>query len=194
VKKNTGLAAEIEADILRDYKSSADITKCFSCGFNMVYKGRRFCSSRCREWFDAGNPGYDQDWLRAKKDGAPFKVIAGPPGIEIGSIFHFGKPDPIAMRPTRAGYMIRCAGCQREFESKGLRCCSKECERLYQGRAENLRVMAEAGIEPSPKRQCEHCGAVIPKWQNGRQVQRNKRFCSERCRKASRRHLSATAA
>jgi hypothetical protein len=142
VKKNTGLAAQIEADILRaDDKSSADIAKCFSCGFNMVYKGRRFCSDRCRQWYDDGNPGYDQAWRKAKKDGAPYKVIAGPLGIEIGSIYHYGKPDPIATRPTRAGYMIRCAGCQREFESKGLRCCSKDCERLYQERANNLRVM-----------------------------------------------------
>jgi hypothetical protein len=92
VKKNTGLAAQIEADILRpDDKSSTDITKCCSCDYRMVYKGRRFCNDRCRKWYDDGNPGYAQDWLRPKINRHSItrcKVVAGPPRVEIGSDYY----------------------------------------------------------------------------------------------------------
>jgi hypothetical protein len=54
---------------------------------------------------------------------------------------------------------------------------------------ENLRVMAEAGIEPEAKRKCEAegCGRPIPKWRNGKRVSSATRFCSKSCAdKASR--------
>ena len=78
--------------------------------------------------------------------------------------------------------MIRCAGCQKEFESKGLRSCSAQCERRYRESQDNRRVAAEAGIELAAKRRCVECGTVIPKWRNGRQVSKAARFCSARCR------------
>ena len=91
------------------------------------------------------------------------------------------------MRPTKAGFMILCANCQKEFESKGLRCCSAECERRYCEKKDNLAVMAKIGIEPSAKRTCASCGAVIPKWSKGRRVSSAKRFCSNSCAQKARR-------
>jgi hypothetical protein len=44
--------------------SSHNVVVCFACGRSFLYKGPsgddsgRFCHSRCREWFDAGNPPY----------------------------------------------------------------------------------------------------------------------------------------
>jgi hypothetical protein len=46
--------------------------------------------------------------------------------------------------------------------------------------------MAAAGIEPSAKRQCKTCGAVIPKWRNGRKVSTATRFCSPKCSRKAR--------
>jgi hypothetical protein len=80
-----------------------------------------------------------------------------------------------------AGYRIRCAHCRKEFESRGLKCCSVECERRYREAHDNRAVMAEVGIEPSAKRRCEACGGIIPKWRNGRHVSKVVRFCSDRC-------------
>jgi hypothetical protein len=47
----------------------------------------RFCSNRRRDYYDAGNAGFGQDWLRSKPDYGitGWKVVAGPPGIKIGS-------------------------------------------------------------------------------------------------------------
>jgi hypothetical protein len=182
------IAAVIERDLLQgDDAKTSDTIECFACWRRITYKASRFCSQRCRDWYDSGNPGHRQDWLRQSKTNAPFRVVAGPPGVEIGSMYHFGKSDPAAMRPTEHGFTIRCAHCQIEFESKGLRCCSTECERRHRERQDNLEVMAEVGSEPSAKRQCEYCGAAIPRWRKGRRVSRATRFCSDRCsRKANR--------
>ena len=43
------------------------------------------------------------------------------------------------------------------------------------GRKANLAIMAEAGIEPRAKRQCEVCGVAIPTWRNGRRVPKSVR-------------------
>jgi hypothetical protein len=154
--KQSDIAAVIERDLLRaDTASpSIDITKCFSCGYSMRYRGSRFCSDRCREWFDAGNLSYEQQEELARK--------------------------PSAMT-------IVCLGCRKEFYSRGLRCCSTDCERSYRERQDNLAVMAEVGIEPAPKRHCANpeCGQTIPKWRNGRRVRSDLRFCSPKCTKAA---------
>ena len=73
-------------------------------------------------------------------------------------------------------------------ESRGLRCCSTDCERTYRERRDNLTVMAEVGIEPSAKRICARagCNARIPQWRNGRQVSSKTRFCSPRCQRSAR--------
>jgi hypothetical protein len=194
--RNTGLAAAIEADLLRQDRQRADITSCFQCGHGMMYRGSRFCSDRCRDFYDAGNAGFAQDWrhLKANYGIIGWRVVAGPPGIVVGSDYYkslrgaFGKrayQGP--MRPTKAGFLILCANCQKEFESKGLRCCSDECERRYREKEDNLAVMAKIGIKPAVKRRCEGCGAVIPKWSKGRRVSSAKRFCSNSCAQKARR-------
>jgi hypothetical protein len=157
--RRSEIAAVIERDLLRDDDDKgSDAIKCFSCGYGMVYRGSRFCSRRCRDWYDTGNPGYAQDWLkRQKANNAPMRYC-----------------------------IICCAHCKREFASIGLRCCSTDCEQRYRERQDNLRLIAEVGIEPSAKRKCECCGAVIPKWRKGRRVSRAARFCSDRCSRQAR--------
>jgi hypothetical protein len=156
--KQSDIAAVIERDLLRqEARPSINIVPCFSCGYRMIYRGRRgdlngnFCSMRCQDWFDAGNPPYEQQEEWARK--------------------------PSAMS-------IVCKGCHKEFYSKGLRCCSTECERRYRERQDNLVIMAEVGIELAAKRHCANpeCGQVIPKWRrNGRRVSSAMRFCSRKC-------------
>jgi hypothetical protein len=87
------------------------------------------------------------------------------------------------MTMMEKGYRIRCASCHREFESKGLRYCSPECERSHRERQENLAAMAEVGTEPPPRRRCANpeCRARIPAWRNGRKVSSLTRFCSPKC-------------
>jgi hypothetical protein len=43
----------------------------------MTYRGNRFCSERCREWFDAGNPSYEQQEEWARKPSAMSIVCGG---------------------------------------------------------------------------------------------------------------------
>jgi hypothetical protein len=172
--KQSDIAAVIERDLLRvDARPPNNTVQCFSCGYGMICRGSRFCSDRCREWYDVGNPGFAQDWLERKR--TAWRVIAGPRGT-VGTEYH--NPD---LRSTKAGCPIGCAHCGQEFDSKGLRCCSIECEHAYRERQDNLATMAEVGIEPTPKRQCRTCGARIPKWRKGRKVSSATRFCSRKC-------------
>jgi hypothetical protein len=155
---------------------------CFACGRNMPIGHGRFCSDRCREFYDAGGDlTPDRDCLDIPPDG--WLVVAGPPGTEIGSRYYADVlgPAPAAMARWGAGFLIACAHCRQEFESKGLRCCSSNCECAYSERQDNLKVLAAAGIEVATKRQCEHCGAPIPPWRNGRRVSRKVKFCSRKC-------------
>ena len=169
--KQSALAAVLKRDLLRtdNSKPSAIITECFSCGFGIRYRGSRFCSERCREWFDAGRLPYS----------AP----------RIGYCWRDGR----LMKMGSRGFPIDCAHCGKEFDSKGLRCCTIECERRYRERQDNLAVMAQAGIEAAPKRQCANteCGQTVPKWRKGRKVSGATRFCSRRCAEAARKGRAA---
>jgi hypothetical protein len=93
----------------------------------------------------------------------------------------------INIRPERNGSIIRCAYCRKEFESRGLRCCSADCERGLKEHRDNLAVLAEAGIEVALKRTCQQCGAIIPKWTAGKKTPSTKRFCSAKCAQRARR-------
>jgi len=72
-------------------QSRHNIIPCFSCGSTFVYRGRqadlygRFCSMRCQDWFDDGNPSYEQQREHERKlINAPLAdliVVAGPPGM-----------------------------------------------------------------------------------------------------------------
>jgi hypothetical protein len=194
VTKAEKLAALLLADRDRPTQNH-NIVPCFVCGYTFVYKGRqgelngRFCSLRCQDWYDAGNPSYEQQREHERKllhtPIEDLTIIAGPPGVEVGSRYR-----PFGDRPAWDG---RCAFCRKEFSSTGLRCCSKECEKSYLDRQANLATLKEAGIEPIAKRMCEgpDCDRPIPKWKNGRQVSSKVRFCSPLCRKRANRILEA---
>jgi hypothetical protein len=160
-----------------------NIVACFACGGTYIYKDRRgelngrFCSLRCQSAFDDGYtpPADPPDTLTG------WKVLDS--GIDdIGADYYaslFGRT-PIAMKRTPNGFKVACAGCQREFESLGQRCCSDKCERRYREREANIALMAEVGVEPSTKRRCAApgCATIIPKLRKGRKVSSSTRFCS----------------
>ena len=142
---------------------------CFMCGRSMLYRDARFCCDRCRNFYDAGNdpdrPAISYHW----RDGLP-------------------------MRPGPDGFLIACAHCRKEFNSRGLRCCSTECERAHFERQDNLMVLAAVGIEPATKQKCEHCEAPIPAWRKGRRVSGKVKFCSRKCQQQSFRGAAIEAA
>jgi hypothetical protein len=116
------------------------------------------------------------------------RVVAGPPDAEIGSVY-----DPLAGRQLSNGikrrgahgFVIECLGGRKEFDSKGLRCCSSECERAYRSSKDAVATMAEVGMEAAAKRRCEApgCQHHIPNWRNGRRVSSAVKFCSPACRR-----------
>jgi len=64
---------------------------CFACGRGYCKGDGRFCSTRCREAFDAGfPPAQDSNHARAviSIPLSAWRVIAGPPGIETGARFY----------------------------------------------------------------------------------------------------------
>jgi hypothetical protein len=185
-KSSGGLTAAILRDRERaDTQPSQNIVDCISCGASFIYRppqgddSGRFCSPRCREWYDNGNSSYDQHyasknnplWYTWRSISASTRVSA-----------HDARPMPMGPH----GFIIACAGCGKNFDSKGLRCCSADCERQYRERKDNAAVMAEVGMEPaSTKRKCENpgCGKSIPKWRNGKRVSKSTRFCSQACQR-----------
>jgi hypothetical protein len=109
------LAAVITQDILAETAEQTvetDLGRCFSCGAGMVYHEPRddscgrFCSDRCVKWFDStsafarvsarsGNPPwFENSGIRPVLMGDAlyglrgWKVVAGPPGLEIGSEYY----------------------------------------------------------------------------------------------------------
>jgi hypothetical protein len=190
------LTEALLADRSRVDTDRGDVVACRVCGNTFRYKRRRgelngnFCSVRCQDWYDAGNPAPSNpvNYAVPLRD---YVVIAGPASLEIGSSYYggtFGDQEDAGMKPTTTGFRIQCAHCAQQFESLGLRCCSLECERGYCERQQNLAVMAEVGIEPGPKRQCANpgCGARIPTWRKGRKVSSLTRFCSPKCARKAR--------
>jgi hypothetical protein len=194
------LAAQLLADRQRE-RPKHNIVPCWSCGTTYVYRGRQgdlngnFCSTRCQAWFDEGKATYEQQCEHERKlMGAAlggFVVVAGPPELEVGANYYASVfPKGFKFTPMRRGskgFYIACKHCNKEFESKGLRCCSQDCERAYRESQERRAVMKEAGIEATGRRMCERigCDRPIPKWKNGRQVSSKVRFCSDLCRKRS---------
>jgi hypothetical protein len=160
---------------------------CFACGRSFLHGAlradasgpSRFCSNCWRDAFDAGFPPYAET-SRAPRITADFRVIAGPDILIVPDL------------PARGdGCLIRCLGCQREFVSRGLRCCSTECDRAHRERLEIEATVAEVGTEIVPKRKCEVCGAIIPRWTKGKATPKNKRFCSAKCAARARAHPEA---
>jgi endogenous inhibitor of DNA gyrase (YacG/DUF329 family) len=147
--------------------SNVLVIGCFICGRSFVHGGDgsfgRLCSARCRKYFDTGGALYEP--------------------LDTDRFYSLPK--------SKQGFLIPCRGCGKQFDSKGLRCCSTECERIYRERQERLAGMLEA---PAPKRKCLECGGNIPRWRNGRQVSAATKFCSNRCGQKARRTGSLAAA
>src|SRR5262245_34529530 len=163
----TTLAAALKADLLRQSTSTpSSSVECFLCGRSYTYKeptgddSGRFCSDKCREAYDAG--------CRRPEPVDPFKPIGWRVVAEGDPRYLPSTP----MRRGQEGWFITCPGCHREFESRGLRCCSIECERRLCEHDENIALMAEVGMEPKVKPKCSvpGCDNPIPKWRNGRRV------------------------
>ena len=197
--KTQKLAEALLAD--RDRPASparTTATDCALCGRGMVYKGRPYCHDRCAEYAGDGFPAPDPHFA-PKAINVPLRswtVVAGPPDVTVGSVHYAGVLDshhPEAghsrMKPTADGFKINCPGCHHEFESRGSRHCSAECRQRDRERQDNLKVIAEAGVEIALKRKCEVCGAVIPTWRKGRRVSSNTRFCSAGCGQKARKAL-----
>jgi hypothetical protein len=88
-REQSSLAKTIERDILRDDPRS-DAAKCFQCARGVVGGGSRFCSERCRGYFDAGFPAQDANSARAalKVPLDDWKIMAGPPDAVIGGSYY----------------------------------------------------------------------------------------------------------
>jgi hypothetical protein len=108
------LAALIEEDRQkRAARPKHEAPTCFSCGREFTHKGPqgddsgRFCSSRCREWFDAGNPASESPAVTVERvNRVPlraWKVTAGPPGLEVGSGYYADILDRGLKRAKRIG-------------------------------------------------------------------------------------------
>jgi predicted nucleic acid-binding Zn ribbon protein len=120
------LAAALLADRNRKTIERTDIGACFTCARGVIYRGSRFCSDRCRDYYDTGAPGCEQDWRQP----------------DIAYAYLDGRP----MAKGVHGFKINCAHCAKEFDSRGLRCCSTECERGYREREQNRATLAEVGV------------------------------------------------
>jgi hypothetical protein len=172
--KQSALARAIERDLLREPPAvKVPTAECFLCGRAYLYvdflgtENSRFCSGRCRELYDSGAPAHDPSY--GHKDRRQWYSL------------------PLSME----GFRVKCASCRKQFDSKGLRCCSAECERSYRERNETLVILNQIGSEPAGKRKCAECGADIPNWRDGRRVSKATRFCSDRCSARSRRKMAS---
>jgi hypothetical protein len=205
--KTATLAAILERDLLRTEPAKTETPTCFACGRPMIHRPRegddssRFCSPRCEEaHYVAGLPPYEviaEEFKRLSR--LPFtansnlRVVAGPPGVTspYNPLQGSRQLSRGIKRRGPEGWIIQCFGCGNEFDSKGLRCCSAECERRYREHRENEQLMAEAGMDRFVKRKCKAagCGRDIPAWRNGRRVSKATRFCSDRCQQRHARAL-----
>ena len=117
------LAANLLADRQREREQPKhNIVPCWSCGHTFVYRGRQgelngnFCSMRCQDWYDDGNPTYEQQCEHERKlTGAAlgsFVVVAGPPELEVGPNYYAGVfPKGFKFTPMRRGsegFYIAC--------------------------------------------------------------------------------------
>ena len=135
INNNPGLQGDSKTQrlaraLLRDRAPSAKppAPTCFTCGRSYWRCDGRFCSTRCREAFDAGFPPYDPSY--ADKTNPRWYSL------------------PIG----RHGFLIDCANCKRRFDSIGLRCCSTKCESLF-SRKEKRRKASQKPPKITPQKQ-----------------------------------------
>jgi hypothetical protein len=152
--------------VARSARSILASFECLACGRSYSRGAGECCSARCRAWVVAGEKPYAPTVVK-------YTMLKGAP-----------------MPMTADGFAIKCRGCRRIFSSKGLRCCSAICEANYRHDEDRRATLAELGIEPSVKRLCQApgCSRPIPKWERGRRVQKNRRFCTRSCEERARRN------
>jgi hypothetical protein len=96
--KTSTIARAIERDLLREREEKPDAPHCHACGRPYLYRppppdgddsSRRFCSARCRESYDDGLPAWsgvaEKEGHRWTPSLTGWRIIAGPPQVEIGS-------------------------------------------------------------------------------------------------------------
>jgi hypothetical protein len=141
--KTATLARIIERDLLTEDIARPEAPRCFACGRPYLPKppsgddSTRFCSTRCREAYDAGLPAHDPDYA-SKSNPRWYSLPMG-----------------------RHGFLINCGGCGRTFDSKGLRYCSTECERNYRQREERNALLATQTKKNSQPLTSNKMGPVI---------------------------------
>ena len=90
--RTTTLASAIQRDLLRTEPVRTNAPECFACGRSMVRRATdgdnnsRFCSIRCQAAYDAGLPAHHSSKVDVfDVPLSAWRVVAGPPGVEIGS-------------------------------------------------------------------------------------------------------------
>jgi hypothetical protein len=151
-----------------------NVVPCFACGATFIYRDRRgelngrFCSTRYQAAYDAG---YTPPGEQSTDTLAGWKIVAGG---ELGADYYacmLGRT-PIAMKRTAPGFKIACAGCQKDRESLGLRCCSDACEGVIASARTSLSWLTSA---PSPARSTTvPRQAAQPRFRNGARVARSR--------------------
>jgi hypothetical protein len=94
--KTATLAAAIQRDLLRTEPAKTETPTCYACGRSFLPRSstgddntHAFCSTRCREAYDAGFPAYNGSKVDVfAVPLSAWRVVAGPPGIEIGSQYY----------------------------------------------------------------------------------------------------------
>jgi hypothetical protein len=167
-----------------------DLNRCLVCSRTFtagkgVGTNGRFCSRLCVDAFDAG--------YVHRSDGVGSKdwAVVAPAFDKGGAVKNLVGTRPYARNLPKSGdgFLVGCRHCKRQFVSKGLRCCSVECECQLDERRKIEATMAEVEMESTGyvPRQCEHCGATLPRYvgTGKNRKQSFKRFCSPKCKQAA---------
>jgi hypothetical protein len=151
----------ILADRLKPSRTQQhQVGPCLKCGRSCVQTESQFCSDGCRKSFESDGRRY----------------VPPPTTVEI-----LGRHLP----QGRNGVFIVCPGCNKRFESLGLRYCSKDCQNKPDLR-ESMGPLAE---DEDRRRRCQAPGCTrrIPLFRNGRAVPKSTKYCSESCGARARR-------
>jgi hypothetical protein len=161
----------IERNLLRERPEAPDFAHCFMCGRTFTEeKGHGLNGRFCSTLC---LDGYDAGLM--------------PP-----------QPPRCSLPMRGDGFVITCKGCKCEFVSRGLRCCSAECDRQHRERQDIEATIAGMAMESTGyvKRKCQHCGGDIPRYQGigkkRRETRKDARFCSPRCQQRAKASSGST--
>ena len=139
------LANALLADRNRETAETQSVT-CAACGRGIVDRGRRCCSPRCEQWLADGNPPVDPQLARKALE-VPLRawtVIAGPPGVVIGSRPYVDLLD--ALSEKRADRRVRAAPGKKDAKP---RFCSKACRTAFDNEGEEARAPSTLTSAPT---------------------------------------------